>query len=337
MNRINFIIILIIIISICLLYKHTYKTIEQFSTNKKFTDPINIAADTKQIQDQNAINSSQQQTQTNSTHILQNDTYLKTINGILADKVDVIDSKLSNKLKQFETNEINFHTIADKNNGPGSMNICNTTSGGSTLCSHIAHKDGSTYIRPGKSKSDIWLNKARNINITADDATYVSGKNVTIAAKSGNNICTQSACSHFPWAGDNNTYIRAGSYHNDVTIGEARNINLQANQFIFKNKNGSNPVTVTTDDIVKMKAKNTVVTNTQVIKTGVHKVGRSKSGRVNFNYTFSTSPIVVANIDDALSIPSSHQILNVSTSGFNWMANTDGSPNRAITWIAIGA
>lgn len=228
-------IFIIIIIGFLHLYNNNfYKTVVQFNTIENFEDPINIAADTKEIQDQKAKISTQAQTQTNNFNLLQSDTYLKTINDILTNKVDVVDSKLENKLKQFETNEINFHTIVDKDKGAGSMNICNTGANGEILCSHIAHQNGSTYIRPGVKSSDIWLNQAKNINVFAEESTDIVGKNIFLRGTENNgktnnnsinlntantNICNGGMCSHLPYT-DGNSYIRPGNVGGSVFLGK---------------------------------------------------------------------------------------------------------------------
>lgn len=247
--------------------------------------------------------------------------------GIVLEKADNVLLSSSNSVGLTSKN-INI-LATDKNS---TTNLCTQA-----MCSHLPYSDGNTYIRPGVIGGSVHIgNHGQNV------------ANVTLNAKS-TDICNSvgGTCSHFPWAGDNNTYIRGGTYNNNITLGEAKDINFQANQYIFKNKDGSNSIALSADDFKKIKATAYApaqpaviapapVVNNQIIKAGSSPGANAKSGNVNFGYTFANPPVVISGIDDNIAIPSGYQQMSVSRTGFSWTTSSNGGPYRTVKWVAIG-
>ncbi len=164
----------------------------------------------------------------NNIDILNTSGYLDTVNDMLSRKLDVVDSKLQDKLAQFETNNISFRTIPDDNGKDGGFNICNKSSSGNTLCTFLPHSDGNSYIRPGQIDGNVNIDNTKNVIISSSEKNILSSKNNTLITNINNGtnaLCANtngSMCSYLPYS-DNNTYIRPAKKKGWVYLGHSGN------------------------------------------------------------------------------------------------------------------
>ncbi len=361
------IIILLVFFSIFLLYKFNTKNIEYFEDsnnqsnypNNSIINKINDETDQTKNEQEDIKKSTTEQEVINNINTLTSSGYLNTVNDMLSNKLDVVDSKIQNKLAQFKTNTINFQTIPDENGVDGGFNICNTSSSGSTFCSFIPHSNGNTYIRPGKNDSDINIDNAKNINLSSSSQNILLSENNTLVTNSTNGtnaLCANGSdamCSYLPYS-DNNSYIRPAKKDGWIYIGHNANdiggvsIKSKQNQFLssdtdyashLPNTNGNSYIRPGKDDgniyighqPRSGQADNTEATNIISFNSKQHNICNSLPNSLcsYFPNDDGNTYIRPGQNDKNIFIDNADQI-NFSANKYIFTQNKDGSGNTTI-------